>query len=50
VEVKFHAFITLGIGGGGSEAGVAALEKRILLLLPGIAPQFLVIYPIVPSY
>jgi hypothetical protein len=35
---------------GGSKAGVAAKENRMLLLMPGIAPQFLVIYPIVQSY
>lgn len=40
----------VGSGGGGSEAGMAAVEKRKLLLLPGIAPQFLVLCPIVQSY
>jgi len=42
---------SLGDGGAeGSKAGMADMEKRILLLLPGTAPQFLVIYPIVQSY
>ena len=45
-----HAVISLGLRAGGFEAGVAAVEKRKLLLLPGMACQFLVKHPMAQTY
>ena len=50
MDVLFHIVISLGVGAGGSEAGVAAVEKRKLLLLPGMTCQFLAIHPMAQSY